>query len=67
MLPYPLENNLFLPSSETLDGVVLLRHPHSFPVRPRSVLASGASVYTHFRMAVPYTRCRFINGPVRKV
>src|SRR5208337_827058 len=27
MLPFPLENNLFLRSSETLDGVVLVRHP----------------------------------------
>jgi len=32
MLPFPLENNLFRLSSETLDGEVLLRHPHCSPV-----------------------------------
>ena len=38
MLPFSLENNLLLLSSETLDGVVPLRHPHRSPVRPRTCL-----------------------------
>ena len=42
MPPLPLENNLFVLSSEGFDGVVLLRHPHCCPVHPRSVLAPGA-------------------------
>jgi hypothetical protein len=35
MLPFPLENNLFLLSSETLDGVVLVRHPHLLSSPPQ--------------------------------
>lgn len=38
MSSFPLESNLFLLSSETLDGRVLLRNPWS-SVRPKSVLA----------------------------
>ena len=49
----PLENNLFLLSSETLDAVVLLRYPHCSPVRPRSVLTPGAWAHTSSRMAIP--------------
>src|ERR1039457_4386812 len=60
MHPFPLENNLFLLSSETLDGVVLVRHPHCSPVRPRSVLAPGAWAYTSSRMAIPFTRFTII-------
>jgi hypothetical protein len=60
MLPFPLENNLFLLSSETLDGVVLLRHPHCSPVRPRSVLTPGAWAHTSSHMAIPYPRFTII-------
>jgi hypothetical protein len=60
MLRFPLENNLFLLSSETLDAVVLLRYPHCTPVRPRSVLTPGAWAHTSSRMAIPYPRFTII-------
>jgi len=47
MLPFPLENNLFLVS--TLDAVVLLRYPHCSPIRPRSMLTPG--------FGLPVIRC----------
>jgi hypothetical protein len=41
MLPFTLENHLFLLSSEILDGVTLPRHLRCSPVGPRNVLAQA--------------------------
>ena len=52
MLPFPLEDNLFLLSSEILYGVVL--------VCPRSGLAPGAWTYTSSRIAITCARLTVI-------
>jgi hypothetical protein len=49
MCPFPLESNIILISSETLDAVGQLHHLHYSPVCPKSELALQGLDYASFK------------------